>query len=51
MECEYHISPDAEEFIEERLYEQRIRGKVDEIRAGDVGANLDDDPHVDTDPN
>jgi superfamily II DNA or RNA helicase len=32
LECEYHISPDAEEFIEERLFEQRIRGQVAEIR-------------------
>jgi hypothetical protein len=33
LELGYHISPDAEEFIEERLYEHRIRGKVAEIRA------------------
>jgi superfamily II DNA or RNA helicase len=32
LEHDFHISPDAEEFIEERLYEQRVRGTVAEIR-------------------
>jgi SNF2 family DNA or RNA helicase len=29
---EYHIYPDAEEFIQQRLYEERIRGTVATIR-------------------
>ena len=28
----YHIFPDAEEFIQQRLHEERIRGKMEEIR-------------------
>jgi hypothetical protein len=29
---EYHIYPDAEEFVERRLHDQRLRGTVEEIR-------------------
>src|SRR5262249_20564409 len=40
LECEYHISPDAEEFIEERLFEQRMRGNVAGIRRDPAGHPL-----------
>jgi hypothetical protein len=40
LEQEYQISPDAEEYIEERLYEQRIRAKVAEIRRDPAGHPL-----------
>jgi len=32
LEQTYHIYPDAEEFIQQRLYQERVRAKVDEIR-------------------
>jgi superfamily II DNA or RNA helicase len=37
---EYHIYPDAEEFIQERLHEERIKGKVAEIRRDPAGHPL-----------
>ncbi len=37
---EYHVYPDAEELIQQRLHEERIRARVDEIRRDPVGHPL-----------